>query len=416
MFKTFCTRIALGLLFVPITFSIVTASPLELPRGDANTCPYPFPYSEARRSLIPRQNKNDLSFQGVQCIWSKDAALGPQAFRKTIDTSQGDKIPSTFKIAFASDDFATLFINGEYIATKDNWVASGTYCTLLQPFKNVIAFSVTNKPNPGGLLVAAEVTYTDGSTSQILTDESWLTSGTSIPDGWEQLSFDDSSWASATLLGPYPNLDTGTWDNILIAESNPVSLLPAFWIWTNELKNPAENVPVNTSRAFRHTVILPTGHTSASAEILVTADDVYSLYMNGRFIGSGTNDYRDPQRFAVDDIQIDNDGKVVVAVYAENTEPPDPTPAGVLVSLQITSKNPSSCIDCSSLTYVVTSPEWKAYPGAVPDGFEQPDFDDSDWPAAFSEGNGSSSHWGEVSDPSETSEPRTPISGAPSGN
>ncbi|KAK7437592.1 hypothetical protein VKT23_018490 [Stygiomarasmius scandens] len=319
-----------------------------------------------------------------------------------------DLIPSTIKIAFASDDFATLFINGEYVATKDNWVTSSTYCIPLQPFKNVIAFNVTNDPNPGGLLVTAEITYTDGTTSSLASDETWRVTGPTIPDGWEQLSFDDSSWALTTRKATYPSTLSHDWDNVQIAGSDPVSFASASWIWTNDLSSPGGSAPVG-AHAFRRTVILPPGHTSADAEVLIVVDNEYSLYINGQFIGSGTA-YTNAQRFAVDNIQVD-DEKIEIAVFGRNTG----GPAGVLVSMQITSKDPSSCLDCSSVTYIITDEKWKVNK-ETPDGFEQPGFDDSAWSAATVEGKYGMGPWGSVSVPSATSPHGATISGAPPGN
>ncbi|KAK7443750.1 hypothetical protein VKT23_015533 [Stygiomarasmius scandens] len=415
MFKVIRSLVALGLLFATTT-SFVAASPTGIPKRDTNTCPYPYPYYSGR-SLVSRQSGNGLSFNGVQWIWTNErtadnlAPVGTRAFRKSFDPPQR-KTPSSVKVAFAVDNGGTLFVNGEQIATEGDWFSAGTYCVPLQPYTNVIAFSVTNTatvPNPAGLLVTAEVTYTDGSTSKIVSDGSWRASGASIPNGWEQLSFDDSSWALAVPEGAYPK---DPWGSIPIAGSDAVSLAAAKWIWTDELTTAGGAVPVG-ARAFRRTVVLPPGHSSASAEILIVADNLYSLYVNGRFIGSG-QDFHNAQRFTIDNIQPEG-GKVVVAVYGVNVDGPGPNPAGVLASMQITSKDPSSCIDCSSVTYVITDGQWKATRG-TPNGFEQSDFDDSAWPAVALEGTVGSAPWAPVNSPSATSAPGSPVSGAPAGN
>ncbi|KAK7442543.1 hypothetical protein VKT23_016141 [Stygiomarasmius scandens] len=420
MFKVIRTLLTLGPLFAQTT-SLVAASPTGLLKRDTNTCPSPYPnpypYSEGR-SLVLRQNGNDLSFNGVQWIWTKErnpsnnqAPVGTRAFRKEFIPPQG-KTPFILKVAFAIDNVGTLFVNGETIATEGDWFTAGTYCVPLQPYTNVIAFSVTNgatTPNPAGLLVTAEVTYTDGSTSKIVSDGTWRASGASIPNGWEQLSFDDSSWSMAVPEGAYPK---DPWGTIPIAGASAVSLAPAKWIWTNELTTSGGAVPVG-ARAFRRTTTLPIGHTSASAEVLIAADNQYSLYVNGRFIGSGSS-FHNAQRFTIDNIQADN-GKIVLAVYGNNLNGPGPNPAGILASMQITSKDPSSCVDCSSVTYVITDGQWKANRG-TPRGFEQPDFDDSAWASAVTEGTVGSSPWGPVSASSATSTRGAPISGAPAGN
>ncbi|THU95612.1 hypothetical protein K435DRAFT_723510 [Dendrothele bispora CBS 962.96] len=411
MFKVIRILVTLGLLFA--TNSIVTASPAGITKRDANTCPS-YPYYPSR-SLSSRQNGNGMSFTGSQWIWTNEvnggnAPVGTRAFRKTLVPPQG-KTPSSIKVAFAIDNGGTLFVNGQELATEGDWFSAGTYCVPLQPYQNVIAINVTNAattPNPAGLLVTAEVTYTDGSTSRIISDGSWRSSGASIPNGWEQPSFDDSTWALAVSEGAYP---MAPWGNIPIAGSDAVSLAPAKWIWTNEVTTPGGAVPAG-ARALRRTVILPPGHNSASAEVLITADNEYSLYVNGRFVGTGT-DFHTAQRFTIDNIE---GPKVVIAVYAVNTLNV-PNPAALIASMQIKSTNPSyECLpDCSSETYVITDGQWKATSG-VPNGFEQPDFDDSTWPAAVTEGTVDSAPWAPVSTSAAASAPGAPLSGAPAGN
>ncbi|KIK56122.1 hypothetical protein GYMLUDRAFT_174646, partial [Collybiopsis luxurians FD-317 M1] len=151
------------------------------------------------------------------------------------------------------------------------------------------------------------------------------------------------------------------------------------WIWTNENPVSGQNYPPNTARAFRYTMTLPDGHTSGTATAMIVADDEYSLYINGHFIGTGTV-FNVAQQF-VADVQ---GPEIVIAVYAVNTQTA-PTPAGVLASIQVVSQD-GYCGGCSSTTSVLSGTSWKAFPGTIPSGFEQPGFDDSAWPAAGSEG------------------------------
>ncbi|KAJ3912835.1 hypothetical protein F5877DRAFT_21630, partial [Lentinula edodes] len=155
-----------------------------------------------------------------------------------------------------------------------------------------------------------------------------------------------------------------------------LSFAPARWIWTGEL-NDGRAPP--GARAFRLTVNLPPKHTLASATILVTADDYYSFYVNGRFVGSGIQ-YMAAQRFEVDDIQ---GPRIVFAVYAENKVAPEGwNPAGLISAIRVTSRDPTlSCLQGCSITHDwFTDAGWKAYPGdAPPYGFELPVFDDSNW-------------------------------------
>ncbi|KAK7437232.1 hypothetical protein VKT23_018674 [Stygiomarasmius scandens] len=406
MFKAVLTLVSWGLIFA--TSTQVLASPASSKRDNATYCPYP------SRSLVARQGNDGLSFLGSQWIWTSEidsttgvAPVGSRAFRKTFGPPEG-KTPSTLKVAYAVDDSATLFVNGENIATHNLWLTADTFCVSLKPCMNVIAFNASNVGGPAALLVTAEVTYTDGTTSHIVSDQSWRTSGDSIPDGFEQLSFDDSSWPLAIAEGAYPNEDFANYGTIPIAGSDALSLAPARWIWTNELTTPGGAVPI-TPRAFRTSITLPPGQTSASAEVLIVADGAYSLYINGRFVGTGV-DFHSAQRFSIDNIQ---GPQIVVAVYALNGGLL-PNPAGLLASFQFTSKDPSSCVDCSSETYLFTSTSWKTTNG-VPSGFEKPGFDDSAWTAAVEEGDVNSGPWAPIAVASTNSLPGLPLLGAPLG-
>ncbi|THV01121.1 hypothetical protein K435DRAFT_836954 [Dendrothele bispora CBS 962.96] len=411
MFKAVVSLVSLGFFFAATTS--VAASHSSFKRDNASYCPYP-PYST--RSLFARQANSDLDFSGSQWIWTNEvntntgvAPVGARAFRKTFGPPEG-KTPSTLTIAFAVDDSATLFVNGEDIASQTGWTTSGTYCVTLKPCMNVIAFNASTIGGPAALLVTGEVTYTDGTTSRIVSDQSWRTSGASIPNGFEQPSFDDSSWPLAIGEGAYPMAEFAGYGQVTIAGNNPVSINSANWIWTNELPSPGGAVPA-AARAFRRTVTLPAGHTSASAQALITTDNQYSLYINGRFVGSGTT-FQTAQRFSIDNIQGPS---VVIAVYGVNGDGPSPNPAGLLASLQITSNDPSSCLNCSSVVDVITDTTWKAF-NSVPSGFEQPGFDDTAWPAAVTEGTDGASPWGTVTVPSAVSASGTPLPGAPAGN
>jgi alpha-L-rhamnosidase len=61
----------------------------------------------------------------------------------------------------------------------------------------------------------------------------------------------------------------------------------AEWIWFNE-RNPASNAPPAT-RQFRRTITLPTDRALTSAKVSITADDSFTLTINGQEVASGTD-------------------------------------------------------------------------------------------------------------------------------
>jgi hypothetical protein len=354
-----------------------------------------------------------LSFASSQWIWtpelsSGNAPVGSRALRKNFVPPQG-KTPAFLTVAFASDNAATLWVNGNEIATDVAWLTASSYCVSLQDCGCgvLIAFNATNVGGPAGLLVDAVITYTDGSTSSIVSDSSWRVSVGGIPNGFQEQSFDDSTWATAVTEG---GNGVAPWGTVALAGTDAQSFTPAQWIWTSEAPSSPGNYPPG-ARAFRSTLTLPSGLNSATATIFITVDNEYSLYANGVFIGSGT-DFSVAQKYVVENIQ---GPEIVFAVYAVNTATV-PNPAGVLASIEVTAVDYIFCGNCTSTEYLVTYTNWLSFPGAPPAGFEQPGFDDSNWTGSAVEGAYGVAPWGKVPVPTTVTTGGTPLPGAPAGS
>ncbi|KAE9402623.1 hypothetical protein BT96DRAFT_879527 [Gymnopus androsaceus JB14] len=364
------------------------------------------------RGLVERATPA-LSFASSDWIWTPElsagvAPIGSRGFRKNFVPPQG-KTPAFLTIAFSVDNEGTLYVNGNEITTQIGWNPASTTCIDLSDCgcSVLIAVNATNTasaPNPAGLLVDAVITYTDGTTSTIVSDTTWRASEGGIPTGFQELSFDDSTWPPAVSEGSY---GIAPWGDIVLAGTDPLTFTPASWIWTDEVSGSGMNAPAG-ARAFLYTYTLPTGQTSASATIFITTDNEYSLYVNGLFIGSGT-DFQIAQQYVVDNIQ---GPEIVFAAYAVNTLTVA-NPAGVLASIQVTSQNDYCTGDCTSTAYIFTDAAWSAFPGSVPAGFEQPGFDYSSWPGAVDEGAYGVAPWGDVPVPTTVTTGGTPLAGAP---
>ncbi|KAJ6500576.1 lectin [Mycena sanguinolenta] len=349
-----------------------------------------------------------LDFGASQWIWTNDisggnAPVGARAFRKDFTAPLG-KTPVQADVILTADNSLTLYVNGDEVGTGGDFRFAERFCVPLRPCLNVFAVTAVNgatAPNPAGLLAAIEITYTDGTISTIVSDTTWRAS-TTVPTGYEQLSFDDNSWTPATAEGAY---GIAPWGQIAIPSDPPVlSLTNANWIWTDEVVN--GNAPPG-ARAFRRTYTPPTGQTATSATIIITADNEYSLYVNGVLIGSGT-DFQVAQEYTVTLTPAPN---VVFAVYAVNTLTTN-NPAGLLVAIEINTST-AGC-DCVSGAYLISDGSWKSNTG-TPIGFQLPGFDDSSWPAATIEGAYGVTPWNTVTVVS-VSAPITAIAGAPSSN
>ncbi|KAF8998234.1 hypothetical protein BDQ17DRAFT_1362258 [Cyathus striatus] len=92
----------------------------------------------------------------------------------------------------------------------------------------------------------------------------------------------------------------------------------ASWIWSSEAAAVSKpiNVPV-AHRAFRKDFSTGLLKLPTSVEVIMTADDAYTLYINGAQVGSG-NDWRTTQYFCVRttaaDIETIFGNRVVIAV------------------------------------------------------------------------------------------------------
>jgi hypothetical protein len=267
------------------------------------------------------------------------------------------------------------------------------YCADLLPSYNVFAVNAsTTGSGPiaaavsAGLLATILVTYQDGTTDTLTTDSSWRVMG-ALPLGWETLEFDDTAWPVATVVGSY---DVAPWNTVLVnipADPPVLSLTGAQWIWTDVVPNDdtAVALPVGP-RAFRRTFVPVPGQIPASATIIISADNEYTLYVNGVTIGSGKN-WSIAQSYTVNFAMAPSE--VVLAVLVTNTVV---SVAGLIVSMQV-NMVPSGRTNCIAGTFDQSNLLWISTKGVIPTGFEQPGFDDSAWPAALGQVNYPQAPW-----------------------
>jgi hypothetical protein len=199
------------------------------------------------------------------------------------------------------------------------------FCVDLQPSYNVFAFNASAAGSDGALIATILLTYTDGTTDTLVSDSSWRVNK-GLPAGFEQLSFDDTAWPVATVMGAYGAVP---WDTVFIPSDPPVvSFARAVWVWTDVL--PASGKVPAGSRAFRRVYTPAPGQVPASATIIITADNAYTLYVNGVTIGSGGS-IKAAQRYTVNFSTPTSE--VVIAVLATNTLAAGSTagPAGSVV-------------------------------------------------------------------------------------
>ncbi|MFJ6569409.1 alpha-L-rhamnosidase [Streptomyces sp. NPDC091292] len=203
----------------------------------------------------------------------------------------------------------------------------------------------------------------------------WDTHGTasewSEPEWWETGLMRPAEWSAKWVCAP-------------AALTNAPSLEGSSWIWFPE-GDPASNLPAGT-RWFRRTLEAPARVTRA--RVAVTADDAYTLYVNGTQVGhtDADSDAENWRRPAVIDVTTAlTSGTNVLAATATNGKE---SPAGLLAVLEITTAD--------GTTTVVTDDTWKTTDQEPSGSWQGTGFDDSAWRAARKGPVWGTGPWGKV--------------------
>jgi len=186
--------------------------------------------------------------------------------------------------------------------------------------------------------------------------------------------FESLPWSE---LQPMP--DSAAWAD----KAEPLKL--GDWIWYPE-GDPKRDAPVE-GRYFRRRFELPPGTVVRRAVLRVSADDRFSVWLNGRQIGAGA-DWSTPT--AIDATVALQPGANLLAIRAENGQAPvDLNPAGLNAALEI------SRADGETIC-LATDARWRAAKTAV-DDWTSLEFDDSDWPMALATARYGDPPWGALS-------------------
>ena len=156
----------------------------------------------------------------------------------------------------------------------------------------------------------------------------------------------------------------------------------AQWIWHKE-GNPVVSAPPGT-RYFRRVVTLEAGSRIASARLLMTADNAFECFVNGRQVGTGDNF---KQAYVIDVTSALKPGENLIAVAAVNTTD-DPSPAGLIGRLSIK-------LGDGRKIEVLTDSSWETSVKAV-DGWNSRANTAEGWAAAMLLGPIGMAPWGDV--------------------
>jgi hypothetical protein len=177
--------------------------------------------------------------------------------------------------------------------------------------------------------------------------------------------------------------------------SAPVTAKPevwtgAQWVWDNP-QAPTHD-QTSAPRYLRRSFELPAR--PAAAQICITADDRYTLFVNGQRVGA-SDDWNTVERYDVGSLLVA--GKNAIAIEAINGS----GPAGAIAWLQIAAADQST-------TTLGTAADWKVSLLAA-ENWQQAAFDDSAWPTAVVLGPPSTSPWSLIEPRLGTPPPPVPL-------
>lgn len=168
--------------------------------------------------------------------------------------------------------------------------------------------------------------------------------------------------------------------SLALGAAEPITFDGAKWIWY--MSGP---LPAGVG-FFRAEVNLPDDAQVASAEIAVTCDNLFALHLNGLGVGeSGVSngEWGTPRRYDV--TAMLTPGRNVLAVEGVNTLPGAAALIGKLVARLADGREIVFTTDASWKSIAEEKPNW-----------QQPNFDDSHWPAAHEMGHFGAAPWNKV--------------------
>ena len=173
----------------------------------------------------------------------------------------------------------------------------------------------------------------------------------------------------------------------------------AKWIWCAPGATQTPDTYGGGPVFFRATVDLPAGQVK-SAEIIMTADNLFALHINGKGVGESEPDnssWGKPRRFDVAGLLTP--GKNVIAVEGVNTIP---GPAGLICKLVVQLADGQQVVLVTDKTWRCSEKEEK--------NWNQPAFEDKAWRSAYAISDYGSPPWNKVAVRSAAMKP-APVSG-----
>ncbi|KAJ7185715.1 hypothetical protein C8R46DRAFT_385241 [Mycena filopes] len=273
----------------------------------------------------------DSDLTSASWIWTKEQTKGNTAFLKTYTNPSGKGALSATIWMTAVNQF-TFWVNGQPIFQSgpgaDDWRSVQQFTIGLNVSTNTFSVLAVNNANEGapppGLVAAIHIVYVDSSLEVLHTDASWGVVSTAIPPDFPTpASASASQFAAAKVVGPFRSGDL----TVPFADAHESILSDNKWIWNTPVVNTA--TPAG-SVAFRRTILEQAGKHAQTATVLMTADNRFSLYLNGQYVGAPPPapvlpDVTRPQQFTLD---ISSSSPNTLIVVVENIVRPGDVSAG----------------------------------------------------------------------------------------
>lgn len=250
-------------------------------------------------------------------IWADQTSAG-QTCRlwKAFDLPTSATVKKA-QLRLVADDSYRLFLDGKLLGAGGEWRELDEYdvTTLLKAGRHVIAAEVTNGTSVAGLALGLRVELADGSRVEVASDTSWKV----VPDGfegWTEQQQAAPSWLSATVIAAFGR---DPWFE------RPGTCGVGSWIWAAEMRDQ------QTCR-FWKSFQIPARLSVERAQLRVTADNSYRLYLDGSELGRGA-EWRALTEYEVKSLL--GPGEHVLAVEAFS----DSGMAGMVLGLNIRLSN-----------------------------------------------------------------------------
>lgn len=161
--------------------------------------------------------------------------------------------------------------------------------------------------------------------------------------------------------------------------------MEAEWIWHQEIELDRRVLPKPGGRLFRKTFSLDPGNLPRRAEVLITADHAFELFLNGKPVAQG-QDWREAQRLEIP-VDLLADQNVIAA--AGRNDGVIPNPAGLLFTLRLEYAD-------GNRQFIHSDRSWKTTADTLAQNWMAFDYDDTGWQPAWRAGTFAKSHWGSL--------------------